>query len=495
MMRSTIVNKHGQPYRMSSHYEGASPKVRMSSLFASSAGPNTAIYSSISTLRNRSRQLIRNNALASGAAETFVSNVVGSGITPRFQIQDTEIKKSVQTLWADSVSEFDYDGVLDFYGLQGLVAHALFDAGECLVIFKPMRKSSGLAVPLQIQIVEADHLDEAYSTVLPNGHSVKMGIEYDAKGKRCAYWLWKNHPGESSITTGGEANERIRIPARNCLHIFDPLRPGQQRGRPRLSSIIVKLHDIDQCVDAELMRRKTTAMFGGFFTRPPEEDANPTDFFGKRATDDDGYEIPSLEPATFVELPHGMDVTFSEPKDVTGNYINWMKQQLMDVARGIGITYEQLTGDLDGVTYGSIRAGLLEFRRSCEKLQKHILIYKYCKPVVERWLDAAFMSMAIDIPDYVMNVRGYRRSVAWQPQPWKWIDPSKDIKGELDEIRGGLKSRSQSLSERGLDIENHDEEIAADNARADKLGLVFDSDARHDTKNIQTEGENGKQDE
>ena len=47
-------------------------------------------------------------------------------------------------------------------------------------------------------------------------------------------------------------------------------------------------------------------------------------------------------------------------------------------------------------------------------------------------------------------------------------------------IRAGLMSRSEAISGNGYDAEDVDREIAADNARADSLGLVFDSDARHD---------------
>ena len=47
-------------------------------------------------------------------------------------------------------------------------------------------------------------------------------------------------------------------------------------------------------------------------------------------------------------------------------------------------------------------------------------------------------------------------------------------------IRSGLMSRSEAISANGYDAEDVDREIAADNARADAFGLVFDSDPRHE---------------
>jgi hypothetical protein len=50
------------------------------------------------------------------------------------------------------------------------------------------------------------------------------------------------------------------------------LRPGQIRGEPWLSRALVKLNELDQYDDAELVRKKTAAMFAGFITRQNPED-------------------------------------------------------------------------------------------------------------------------------------------------------------------------------------------------------------------------------
>ena len=47
------------------------------------------------------------------------------------------------------------------------------------------------------------------------------------------------------------------------------------------------------------------------------------------------------------------------------------------------------------------------------------------------------------------------------------------MEAEILAIEAGLKSRTQAISERGYDAEQVDAEIAADNERADTLGLDF----------------------
>ena len=87
------------------------------------------------------------------------------------------------------------------------------------------------------------------------------------------------------------------------------------------------------------------------------------------------------------------------------------------------------------------------------------------------------------MPGYARGGQGKRReylAVKWIPQGWQWVDPKKEFDAMLTAIRSGLLSRSEAISSFGYDAEDVDREIAADNARADALGLVFESDPRHD---------------
>ena len=477
MSNLRIVDAHGRPIpRAALDNEGASYGRRMGTWGNSLAGPNTTLWGSLGTLRSRVRQLTRNNPLAENGLESLVSNLIGTGIIPQWQITDAALKTNIQQLWADWTEEADFNGVCDFYGLQSLAARSLCESGEVLVRFVMQNNDT---VPLQIQLIEADHLDESYESIAPGGNKIRMGIEFDSQGKRAAYWLFKDHPGETFLFSN--TFERIRVPASEILHVFKPLRPGQMRGRPWLSSIIVKLYEIDQYSDAEIVRKKSAAMFGGFITEPPNE-AGDMSALG-RATDDDVNEntVIALEPGTFPTLPPGYDVRFSTPADVGGNYLVWIKQQLREVAAGMGVTYEQLTGDMEGVNYSSIRAGLLEFRRRCEALQWHIIIFQACQPIAKRWIDVAVGSGALRIPGYSKNRRNYIR-IDWRPQGWKWVDPLKDGMAAQLAQRNGWTSQAAIIAEQGNDAEMVDKQVAKDNKRHDEMGLVYDSDPRKTQK-------------
>jgi capsid protein len=102
-----------------------------------------------------------------------------------------------------------------------------------------------------------------------------------------------------------------------------------------------------------------------------------------------------------------------------------------------------------------------------------------CRPIFRAWIDQAVLEGKLQLPGYRLRRREYQ-AVKWIPQGWQWVDPKKEFDAMLTAIRAGLMSRSEAISAFGYDAEDIDREIAADNQRADALGLVFDSDPRHD---------------
>jgi len=216
-------------------------------------------------------------------------------------------------------------------------------------------------------------------------------------------------------------------------------------------------------------------MFAGFVTMNAPDDQ----ILGEGAADADGNALAGLEPGTLQVLLPGEDVKFSSPADVGATYETFLRVQLRSIAAGIGITYEQLTGDLTSVNYSSIRAGLLEFRRRCEAFQHQTIVYQLCMRVWKRWIEAAVLSGALSRTAAGIEAK-------WIPPGFAWVDPLKDIKAQVMAVRAGFKSRAEVVSEQGYDAQAIDREIAADNARADALGLDYDSDPRKEKHAVST---------
>lgn len=461
-------------------YEAASTSWRLRAWQAGNDSVNTLIRAGGETLRSRSRDIVRRNAWAANAIASFVANAVGTGIKPQSKYPNPAVKRQLQELWLRWTDEADAHGLTDFYGLQSLVCRAAIEGGECIVRLRKRRPEDGLTVPLQLQLLEPEHLPLGKNEDLPNGNVIRDGIEFDRIGRRVAYHLLREHPGERLAFVN--AGETSRVPADQVLHIYLPKRPGQHRGEPWLAQVLVKLHELDEYDDAELKRKNIAAHITGFLISPNPQDS-PLGAEGAE-TDETGAALEGVEPGTFLKLDPGEDVKFAEPSDVGGMYGEFMRTQLRAIAAGLGITYEQLTGDVSDVNYSSIRAGLLEFRRRCEQFQHQVLVYQLCRPVWRAWIEQAVLAGWIRARDYERQ-RDAFLDVEWRPPSWAWVDPLKDMNAEIAAVRAGFKPRSAVINELGYDEEAVDLQIAADNARADSLGLAFDSDPRKTTSNGQ----------
>ncbi|WP_263080134.1 phage portal protein [Endozoicomonas sp. Mp262] len=459
-------------------YTSAGHSRRSRGWHAPATGPNTALTGNLGTLIHRSRAAIRNDPWAASGLDKLVANIVGTGIKPKSEASSDRFRKKLQTLFLDWTDESDADGQLDFYGQQALAARSMLEAGEVFARLRLRQPGDGLTVPLQVQLLEAEFVPWDYQDDLSNGHKIRAGIELNAIGQRVAYWMYKHHPADHATldTTGLH-----RVPAEQVLHLYEPLRPGQLRGQPLLTQVLLRMFHLDKFDDATLLRQEIANLFTGFITKPAPEQEKVDPLTGRPIVYDlQGVPMVAMEPGTMQELSPGEEITFNTPPGAASNYPDFIRQQLMAVAAGIGLPYEVLSGDMKGVSDRALRVVLNEFRRRVQQLQHNQLIFQLCRPVWQRWLDLAVLSGALHAPGYHRKKSDYRR-VKWIPQGWPYMHPVQDMQAQTLAVRGGFKSRSEVVSEQGYDSEQIDDEIAADNRRADELDLQYDSDARVST--------------
>jgi lambda family phage portal protein len=255
----------------------------------------------------------------------------------------------------------------------------------------------------------------------------------------------------------------VRVLAEDMLHIYEILEPGQVRGLSAFASVLLRLSTLDKAEDAQLVRQMVAAMLMGFVVDPNGDGA------GVAGAQTGSVLVGGLEPGTLKTLSAGQDIKFSEPANV-GDGADFLKGQLRGIATGLGLTYEQLTGDLSGVNYSSIRAGLIEHRRRVDALRGGVLIPQLCVPVWQRFVRLQVLLGEIPAADYDRAPDTWE-SVEWFPPAWPWVDPLKDVEAEKAAVDAGFKSRAQVINERGEDPDAVDTMRAADRDREGRLGL------------------------
>ncbi len=437
---------------------------------AANTSANAEIGHGAERMRSRIRSLVRDNPHAASAVGKLSAKMIGAGIVPRLIAGKDEVerKAAAMSAWSSFVDNADPEGQLDFYGQQDLLAKTVFESGEGLIRFLPRPSSWKLKVPLQTQILEGDFLDSSKNEALDSGGLIIQGVEYDKDGRRAAYWLFDEHPGESAVVFTRRLPVSRRVPAAEIRHVFRPYRPGQARGVSIFAPVALRLRDIEDYQDAEMWRKKIAACFAAFVKKSAGAAASP--LAGAKDTRKDGdRRIERLAPGRVDYLEPGEEITFATPAEA-GGYVEYMRHELHAVAAGLGIMYQQMTGDLSQFNYSSGRFGLIDFWDIQDQWQWLIFIRQACVPVWNR-------------VGSLMVVTGQRSAstdwrAAWAPPRRRWVDPKNEVAAARDEVRAGFVSLRAKIAETGEDPDEVMGEISTTNKFLDDNGIVLDSDPR-----------------
>ncbi len=444
------------------HYDAASGGRRTKGWRRSSTDANAAIGPGLARLRESARDLVRNNSYAEAALSTIVDQAVGYGITAKPAVASPRVQEAWNR-WANS-TDCDADGRHDFAGLQKLVLRTVAESGECLVRRRLRLPQDGFAIPLQVQVLEPDFLDTAKDLItLPNGGRIVQGVEFDAIGRRVAYWLFREHPGSAQGMFGAS----VRVPAESVQHVFRALRPGQVRGPSWFAPVLLRFKDFDEFEDATLMKQKIAACLAVITsdvdgTAPPLGTADDTPTPG----------IDSLEPGMIMNVPPGRSITVVDPPAVR-EYSDYTKTQLRGIATGLGVTYEDTTGDYQDLNFSSARMSRLRRWARVDDDRWRLLIPQFCDPTWGWVMEAAAVMGLVPAGPIAAE---------WTTPPMPMIEPDKEGLAYQRNIRSGIMTLSEAIRERGYDPKALLEEMATDNATLDRLKLILDSDPRKMTQ-------------
>lgn len=437
-------------------YDAAAGGRRTENWRAKHTSANSETAKALHIVRDRHRELVRNNPWATKAIQVISAKTVGFGITGEIKHPDKRRAELLNGYWQRwfETTACDADGLQDGYGLQALMMRSVPESGEVVIRRRRRRLTDELEVPLQIQLLEGDYLDHTRSNLVTGGRVVQ-GIQIDRIGRRQAYWMYRDHPGDLLTTRA----DTVPVPASEVAHVFRVERPGQMRGMPWGSSIFLTIRDLDGFEDAYLFRQKlANCLMAWVYDHSPS------------LTGDSTAKLPmpeTLEPGTVAGLPAGKDVKFSEPP-AADSYGAYPEAVLYRIAAGYGISFEALTGNLSRVNFTSGRMGEIVMHRNVEQWQWHMMIPRALEPV-GRWFLEALALTGVDTSG---------AQFVWTPPRRDMVSPPQEIPAMRNAVRGGLLSLPEAHRELGMHSSQVLDEIAESNKRIDELGLVLDTDPR-----------------
>jgi lambda family phage portal protein len=395
-------------------------------------------------------KLVAENPYARKAMSALINSLVGWGITGAPQGA-----KNVQKAWSEWIKVCNYNGPLDFYGMQELIARSMLRDGEVFVVPRLVSGASG--IPLRLQM-----FDKGMLATGKVGAAIERGIEYDGEGRPVAYYFYRGRQG-----TAWSSTDTIRFPADEVIHLYHQEWIGQTEGVSIFDSVVKRLGDVEEGIEAEVVKANIAACLVGFRYRPPTQDGDDPSI--GMPVDPGDHERPPVEefvPGMINTLDPGEQIAFSSPPK-TGGIGDLARVALLAASAGVGVTYEQMTGDLSNVNFSSYKAGALEFKRSIGRIQYLTFI-----PVFLDRVWAWFLKVGIDFGLFA------NRPVAmkWTPPPFESIDRKGDAEADILEMQAGLEIRPNLLAGRGYDHDEMMEATAKSQAFLKTLGLAFRGD-------------------
>lgn len=422
--------------------------------------PDQFIATRHTALVARSREQWSNNDYVRAFTRIIRQNVVGpQGIAMQAKVQnargklDKDINAALEGDWVDFCrrGSFDVTGKLSARAGWCLAVETAARDGEFIVrlVYGAEAGPHGFAV----QFIDPQRLPVWYQVdKLQGGAFIRHGIEFNAWGRPTAYHFTStDEQADGYYTSSGRGF--VRVPAEQIIHEFVVEMVGLRRGLPWASTSLLRLRNVGGFEEAAVQNARASASKMGFIQYK--------EGFGPEADDDTPVSIDA-EPLSFHELPEGAEIAEWQPQFPSNETAAFLKSQLRGAAAGMGVPYNALGSDLEGVNFSSIRHDTLDTREHYKEIQEW-LIEALVAPVRDahlmwRLLNGAVKVKGRPIPASKLDAC---RKVSWQPRRWEWIDPKADVEGALLSIRGGLADASDIIRERGRDPETVFQGIAA----------------------------------
>jgi lambda family phage portal protein len=438
------------------------------------------LSSSLTSLRNRSRQLIRDNSYAKRARAIVVNNVLGSGVGIQAQVMTTRdelataVNNGIESAWRQwsEAKSCHTGGVLAFEDMERLCLEQVFEAGEVFIRKHPLTLGRS-SVPMALEIIEAERIAENMAQPWPGAvGQVRQGIEVDGFGRPVAYYIRKHHPGDTRWSALA-VDEVIRVPASDIIHIGLRDRWPQTRCVPWMHAVLRKLNDIDGYSEAEITAARAAACYMGFV-----ETDEPGDEAGTGDVAANGQSTIPMEPGIVERLAYGEKMNFVAPNRPNSAVEAFLRYMLREMAAGCGVSYESLSRDYSQSNYSSSRLALLDDRDLWRILQQW-WVRSFRAEFHREWLQLAVMARAIPaipIGAYAADPVRYE-AVKWLLRGWGFVDPGKEVAAYKEAVRCGFTTITDVVSQYsdGRDVE----EIAR--IRAVELEMFEDAGINLDT--------------
>lgn len=445
----------------------------------------------------RAIDALHNSGWLAGAVEQAAARTIGTGLrlSPRpdrvalgwDERQAEEWSSIVERryiLRANNPVECDAAGKHTLGELTAQFLKVWFAYGEGVSLLPSIRRDVSMG-RTKVQLILPHRLVQDTDSTI----RLFQGVRSDEYGFPLAY-RFKN--SDSALGTVDIA-ARDQAGRPQVVHIFQGM-PGQVRGISPMAPVLRVVRQYDQLADATL----TAALIQSIFAATIESEApteqllqalqDPTEqmadggnietLFGFKSA---WYQQTKIDLGTGGRISHlfpGESLKFNKSEHPNETYEAFSRFLLREISRCLGLTFEEFTGDYNGVTYTGARLGtsanwpiILQRRNG--------ICARFLQADYEAWLEEEIEAGFIPFPGGIMGFMAQRAaacSADWRGPAKPQADDLKTAKAHETYKRLGIMSDEMICDDLGVDWEDVYEQRAREMKRREELGLP-DGDA------------------
>ncbi|MDP1738906.1 MAG: phage portal protein [Caulobacter sp.] len=348
--------------------------------------------------------------------------------------------------------------------------------------WKPDR---GWAYGTALQIIDATRLSTPMGR--PESDTLRGGVELNNDGAASAYHFRNRHPGDLFLGTSVGAYTWERVERREpwgrpkVLHLYAKDRPGQTRGVSRLVAALSRFKGLSRYSEAELGNAVMNALFAATITSSfdpavAEQHLTANATAGYHELRETVYDAnpPMMGGVRIQHLFPGDDLKFLTTGREAGGFAQFTMTFLRSIAAGLGIMYEQLTGDWSQVNYSAARFAFIDIWRGIQKDRARVAMM-FATPVLLAVLEDAIDAGLVDLPagcPGLYEAPAAHLRVKWIGPARGWVDPVKEPAGALLQMALGATTGEDIAADQGNELDRNIPILAAEAKRWKEAGLM-----------------------
>jgi len=446
----------------------------------------------------RAIDAIENSGWIAGVIEEVVAQTIGDGLKLSYKpdpalfggnaADAAAYARMVEPrfrAWASTPHECDLQARHTLGELTASAYRAWFGMGEILALL-PLKRRPGVATRSKVLLLEPHQIER-----ITEPPRVVDGVVLDGDGAPRAYRIRRRR--DDGLLDRVEIPVRTRQGRLQVLHVFTGW-PGKVRGITPLAPALRVWRQYDQLADATLTNVLLQSLFAATLRSPAppgevyealksldEAGQNPVAGYlsASAAWHEAMGKIDLGQHGKVLHLFPGEDLEFNSVKNPNATFEEFANGLLREIARCIGVSFEQLSGDYRNATYSSVRMSIAQQWPLLLYRRKNIAA-RLPQAAFEAWLEEQVLTGQIEFPggpEAFLANRYLATRAEWRGPGKPTADELKTARATEIELKLGLLTLESAAAERGHDWEDLADQRARERARYEALGLDYPLDA------------------